>query len=290
MIKQGTERLNSPTVWLPDKLDAAWELKQQLGSESCYIAGGTLLQTQWQKSVECPRHLISLEKIKEMTGYEKTNVNGEAGIRIGALTTLAACKEEPSLFSNIPLLQEAVKQVAAPAVRNRATVGGNLMGKFGDLIPALMALDAYLSFYDGDHLKLKRLLAWSGEINRSILTAIFIPENQYLDQKSFFYKKLGFREAFTPSIVTISGCCQLNSQKEVLITRLAAGGSTTPYQRLSGCEKLLEGFTLSNQLLEDLFHAIREEFTTADDAFTSADYKKTIAANMIVSKIAGLAG
>ncbi|MEH7546401.1 MULTISPECIES: FAD binding domain-containing protein [Bacillaceae] len=290
MSKQGATMLNSPAVWLPDNLAAAWQLKKQLGEVASFIAGGTLMQTQWQKGTDCPRHLISLEQIKELQGCERANFNGEAGIRIGALTTLAACKEHPSLLKNIPLLAEAIRNVAALAVRNRGTIGGNIAGGFGDIIPALLALDATLSFYDEGKTKLKRLSDCLGKSNAAILTAIYVPDNKEFERKSYFYKKLGYREAFTPSIVTISGCCHLNEQKEVEYIRLAAGGGTTPPQRLAGVERLVEGSKLSNELLKNLFQKIKDEFNAATDAFTTADYKKTVAANMIVSKIAGFAG
>jgi len=293
MIRQGTAMLNSPAVWLPDDLAEAWKLKQQFAGESCFIAGGTLMQTQWQKGVYCPPHLISLEKIKEMQVCDNAKFSGEAGIRIGALTTLAACKEHPSLFNEFPLLEEAVRNVAAPAIRNRATIGGNIAGRFGDLIPALLALDAAISLYDGRKDRLTPLSDWirgGAASDDFILTAIYVPDNLRIEKKSFFYKKLGFREAFTPSIVTISGCCQLGEQNEVEYIRLAAGGGTTPYQRLTECERLAAGLTLSNDLLKTLFQEINEEFKAATDVFTTSAYKKTVAANMMVSKIASFAG
>lgn len=290
MIRQGATMLNSLAVWFPDNVVSAWQLKQQLGSDACIIAGGTLLQTQWQKGMEYPGHLISLEQMKEMQGCENVIFNGEAGIRIGALTTLAACKDHPSLIKKIPLLDEAVKNVAAPAIRNRATIGGNIAGGFGDLIPALFALDASVSFYNGSDVQSETLSTCRYSSNDLILTTIFVPDRLELDRKSFFYKKHGFREAFTPSIVTISGCCQLNEQKEAVYVRLAAGGGTTQPQRLYECEELLQGSTLTNELLTNLFQAIKAEFHADTDAFTTEDYKKTVVANMIVSKIASLAG
>jgi xanthine dehydrogenase small subunit len=58
MIRQGATMVNSPTVWLPDELEEAWQLKKQLGSEACYIAGGTLIQIDWGKGLAYPTHLI----------------------------------------------------------------------------------------------------------------------------------------------------------------------------------------------------------------------------------------
>jgi xanthine dehydrogenase small subunit len=292
MSRQGTAMLTSPAVCLPDNLATAWQVKQELGPEASFIAGGTLMQPQWQKGVDCPRYLISLEQIDEMQGCEKTIFNGEAGIRMGALTTLAACKDYLAYFNQFPLLEEAVRNVAAPAIRNRATIGGNIAGRFGDLIPALLVLDATLSLYDGSENLHKPFSDWISEGSTTdgfIIAAIYVPHKK-IDTKSFFFKKVGYREAFTPSIVTISGCCQFNSQNVIEYIRLAAGGGTTPYQRLTGCERLVEGLTLSNDLLQTLYQGIKEEFNTTTDTFTTAAYKKTVAANMIVSKIASFAG
>lgn len=293
MIRQGAAIKNSPAVWMPVELKSAWQLKQQFGTEACFIAGGTLLQTHWEKGFECPPHLISLEGIKELQGWGEEMVNGETVIRLGALTTLACCRNHPKLLEEVPLLVEAVRNIAAPAIRNKATIGGNIANGFGDTIPALLVMEATLSLFDGKEFHHKTLgdyLVAGNSLSDSILVCAYLPDKIRNRNEGYFYKKLGLREAFSPSIVTISGCCQFNEKREVESIRLAVGGGSTPFQRLVECEQLLKGSPLSNHQLKKAIQVIKEEFIASTDALFSADYKKTAAANMIVSEIARLVG
>lgn len=293
MIRQGATMLYSPAVWMPEELEDAWQLKQQFGSEACYIAGGTQMQTHWQKGLDYPAHLISLEGIKEMLGWGKEQVKGETVTRLGSLTTLDFCQHHPELLKDVPLLVEAVGNIAAPAIRNKATIGGNIANGYGDLIPAFLAMDTILSLYDEKEFLLTSLWDYLKEgksFANTILNCVYLPGKIEGSKDSYFYKKIGHREAFSPSVVTISGCCQLNEKSEVEHIRLAAGGSTTPPQRLVGSEQLLKGSTLSNEQLKKAVQAIKKEFLTSSDAFSSADYKRAVAANMIVSEIVRFAG
>jgi xanthine dehydrogenase small subunit len=293
VIKQGAAIKNSPAVWMPVELKSAWQLKQQFGEDACFIAGGTLLQTYWQKGLDCPPHLISLEGIKELQGWGKEIVNKETVTRLGALTTLEYCRNHPKLLEEVPLLVEAVRNIAAPAIRNKATIGGNIANGMGDTIPALLVIGTILSLFDGNQFHYKTLWEYILERNSlsdSILICAYFPDKTLNNKKNCFYKKIGLREAFSPSIVTISGCCQLNSKREVEYIRLAVGGGSIPSQRLVECEQLLKGITLSDNQLKKAVQVIKEELISSADAFFSKDYKKTVAANMIVSEIVRLVG
>src|SRR5689334_23270515 len=51
---------------------------------------------------------------------------GGAGLRIGALVTHARLESAPEVAKHVPLLAEAARHVAHPAIRNRGTLGGSL--------------------------------------------------------------------------------------------------------------------------------------------------------------------
>jgi xanthine dehydrogenase YagS FAD-binding subunit len=51
---------------------------------------------------------------------------GARGVRIGALTKLVDLVQSPVIKEQYPLLAQAARSVAAPNIRNMATVGGNL--------------------------------------------------------------------------------------------------------------------------------------------------------------------
>ncbi len=66
------------------------------------------------------------------------------GLRIGALTSLGMLERDRAMKEMLPLLAAAVRSTAGPAVRNLGTLGGNIAGRTGCLLPALLALDARL--------------------------------------------------------------------------------------------------------------------------------------------------
>jgi len=289
MVSQGTAKMESSIVWIPEELEIALNLKQQFGADAEFVAGGTLLQTNWEKDQPIPLYLISLERITALQGFKKETSEGGPMIQIGALTTLAEIIQNPFFLSNLPLLAEAAKSIAAPAVRNRGTIGGNIAGGTGDTIPAFLVMDAHISFVNGTEIQQKPLEDCLKEgilQDGSILVSIDLFETG--GQK--FFKKVGRREAFTPSVVTIAGSCRVNSNKEMEAIRLAVGGGSNQPCRLEACEKLLHGNILSKELLEKLFLSIMEEFAASSDDFYTADYKKTIAANVIVYEMARFAG
>ena len=293
MIRKGATMLHSPAVWMPEELAEAWKLIQHLELKSQLIAGGTFLQTYWQKGLAFPTHLISLERVKELQGWGKELVNGERFTRIGALTKLTDFRKIAMLKKEVSLLDKACRSIAAPAIRNQATIGGNIATGLGDTIPALLALDAQLSVFDGEGYHLHSVSDYIKNLDSlsySILVSIYLPDKTTARKTNYFYQKLGLREAFSPSVVTIAGCCTLDEQLRVEHIRLAVGGGSAIAQRLRRSEQLLSGSSLSNQLLTGVVQAIKGEFNPRTDIFSSAEYKRTVAANLLVSELVRLTG
>lgn len=284
MIRQGTTSLIDTEVWMPTSLEEAWDLKEKFGETASFIAGGTLMQTHFAKGLDCPLHLISLDQVNEVKGWGKELINGQSYTRLGSGITLDVCRQNKKFFH--PLLMDAARNIAAPAVRNKATIGGNIANGFGDMIPALLVMDAELSVYDGNLVHLQPLYDYIKNNSQSLIISVQVPDDQ---PKRFFYKKLCHREAFTPSIVTVAGTFHLNEKREISAVRLAVSGSTTQPQRLYESEQLLEGSSLTNEQLQKVFQTIEEEFTPSTDVYSTATYKKSVAANWMFSEIARLA-
>jgi CO/xanthine dehydrogenase FAD-binding subunit len=146
-----------PSVWEPDSAEAAWRLLQTLGSNSRLVAGGTWLRTQWESGISAmPHHLISIASISEMTSIQKL----DNWISIGAGATLQDCKKHVILQAEFPHLIEAIRCIAAPSIRNMATLGGNILTAVGDSIPALLVIGAELCWFDGENRSTESLAGW----------------------------------------------------------------------------------------------------------------------------------
>jgi xanthine dehydrogenase YagS FAD-binding subunit len=71
-----------------------------------------------------PSAIISLSAIP---GLDEITEEKDGSLRIGPMATLAAAAETPLVQQRHPALAEALRGSASPQIRNRATLGGNLL-------------------------------------------------------------------------------------------------------------------------------------------------------------------
>lgn len=98
------------------------------------LAGGTNLVDLLRIGVEQPATVVNIEALP-LTAIEDMP---DGGLRLGALVRLSDAAEHPALREGFPMLRQALLATASPQIRNRATLGGNLLqrtrcGYFRDL-------------------------------------------------------------------------------------------------------------------------------------------------------------
>ncbi|MBL8966327.1 MAG: FAD binding domain-containing protein [Spirochaetaceae bacterium] len=137
-------------IHAPSSLAEVLEQRRRLPEAAFYAGGTELLREQAGRFLRLPPEIISLGAVPELRQVALT----ERFVEIGAAVTLAEILE---LRENaVPeLLAVALRGVATPAIRNLATLGGNLAtrSRFMDSWPALACLDALAEFRDasGSH-------------------------------------------------------------------------------------------------------------------------------------------
>jgi xanthine dehydrogenase YagS FAD-binding subunit len=87
------------------------------------LAGGTDLLPLHKVGLVEPRRVLDIKTSGLPTGIEQA----DGGWRIGALATLAGVEDHEGLRADVAMVGEAVSQAATRQLRNRATVGGNLL-------------------------------------------------------------------------------------------------------------------------------------------------------------------
>jgi xanthine dehydrogenase YagS FAD-binding subunit len=87
-----------------------------------FIAGGTNLLDLMKLQIETPAHLVDVSRLP----YTKIEQN-EAGLRIGALVRNSALAADRRVREVYPVLSEALLAGASGQLRNKATIGGNLL-------------------------------------------------------------------------------------------------------------------------------------------------------------------
>lgn len=299
MAMEMTKAPKYPEVWQPAAAEEAWLLKRRWGEGACYVSGGTLLRTQWENGVKPPPlHIISLESVQELQGVHLA----EGHISVGAVVTLNECRSNEALQRYGGLLVEAIEQIAAPSIRYLATIGGNISSLVGDSIPALMAMDAKLLIVRGPARHTVSIRDWVQGAAGSrepddIIGRVLIPAtlsakpltelevHTQHDEWFQFYEKVGRREAFTPSLVTVAGVGRLSEDGVMQEIRLSAGGGAALPDRLPEAEKALSGSRLSETMLSLIHQTIKCQYRAAEDLFAGSEYRKEASANLITSRL-----
>ena len=107
----------------PESLSDALELLESSKVETRLVAGGTDLWPNMKRRHQSAEVVVSLQRVAELSGVRQ-EVDG--GLRIGAMTTLAEVAANSEVRSAYPALSRAVASISSPAIRNMATLGGNL--------------------------------------------------------------------------------------------------------------------------------------------------------------------
>ncbi len=87
-------------------------------------AGGVDMLDLMKEDLVNPRRLVDISRLAELQGISR---EGDGGLRIGALTTLAQIAAHSGLRQSHAALAQAAAMAASPQIRNRATLGGNLL-------------------------------------------------------------------------------------------------------------------------------------------------------------------
>lgn len=256
------------TFSAPETVDGVLDVLSQYGSDALVLAGGTMVMPLLNEALTSPRVVVSLQRV----GLNKINVNGQT--EIGATTTLSRVSE----LDAAPLLAAAAHQIGSWAIRNMATLGGNLFAPppSGDAGVALLALDAQVvaaskngerkialdTFYNG--------LFQTALHPNELLTRIILPRTR----GKTAWRKYGRREANSPSVVAVAARIVTDPEGVITEARIALGGANDFPMRAKSAEAALVGRGLNAESIADAASAAMSDANPFSDALASDWYRK----------------
>jgi CO/xanthine dehydrogenase FAD-binding subunit len=124
----------------PQKIEEALEILSRYGKEIKVIAGGTDLLIQYYDRLYEVNSWLDLKNIKEL---KKIRISKNQ-MEIGAMVSHAQLEKSEDIKKYFPILSKAAADIGSPQIRNRGTIGGNIVNASpaGDLLAPLMAHDA----------------------------------------------------------------------------------------------------------------------------------------------------
>lgn len=272
--------------FIPETLEEALRIRKETGAT--ILAGGSdLMVSNSMGAGITPAFrgdVMIITGLKELKGITETADT----VEIGALTTSAEIAGSPIAPE---LLKDAASRMGAIALRNSATIGGNIANASpkGDMPQPLILMDAevVLKSLDGE----RRVLVDDFIIahkktelrDDEIITGIVIPKPQFTH---IFYRKIGMRRANAISKLTLSAAAMVRDG--VLADFRASSGAAGPkVARSRKAEEILIG-----RKLEEL-STCKEEFLDAWNGVISPhampEYRRNTTRRMLAFFIDALA-
>jgi carbon-monoxide dehydrogenase medium subunit len=114
----------APFEWhAPGTIEAALALKAAHGDAARFLAGGQSLVPAMNFRVAQPAVLVDLNRIAAL---DALRFEPDGTLVVGAMCRYRRIERDAEVARRLPLLAEALAEVAHPQIRSRGTLGGNL--------------------------------------------------------------------------------------------------------------------------------------------------------------------
>ncbi|MDF1616066.1 FAD binding domain-containing protein [Petrocella sp. FN5] len=252
------------------------------------IAGGTDLMVRKRAWSDLPtgfdQDVLFVGQLEELNYIDRQGTN----IHIGAGVTLEDIMDH---FHTPTLLSDAIKIMASPAIRHRATLAGNVVNASpaGDTLPVLYVLDSVvvLESLDGiRHVPIDSFIKGPGKtiINHNEMIKEIILSGHKFNHS--VYRKVGGRKA--DAISKLSVCMIMDIKKGIIQNFRAAFGAVGPtVVRDLAIESKLIGKSLAwlDENVEEIGKYYESIIKPIDDQRSSATYRKACTINLLTDFI-----
>ena len=260
------------------------EAAAALGSDRSarFIAGGTLVMRALNEGD------ISISTIVRSTDRSFIEIRpAGARVTLGGGVTMGQILADRELA----FLHPVARAVGGPAVRNMATVGGNLFAPapYGDFTAALLALDATVAMqggYSGRETPLEEFLSARDRAGGNGLVASVTFNRPAPD--AFRFRKVARVKPKGISVLSIAALLPMNGGR-VTGARIAYGAMAPTPIRAKSVERALEGRSLDENGIAGAITVAAEGTSPATDAIASAWYRREVVAVHLKRVLLGLA-
>ncbi len=246
----------------PDTLEEVRDILADMTEKSVILAGGTDLMIYIRdKKPDIDRYL-SLCRLSEL---KKIKVDQDE-LKIGAMVTHNQAAEDLLIRKYFTALSVACGKVGSCQVRNKGTLGGNIMNASpaADTVPCICLFHGELEFMGKEGFYRKSIFQFLKEDRRDrekhqeILTAIYLPLEKDKNIESWFVK-LGEREEVAISQISICACWENTKEGKKNITGYLGAVDRIPVP----CREMenLEGEKISEIQGEKLAETLSRQIT-----------------------------
>jgi CO/xanthine dehydrogenase FAD-binding subunit len=267
--------------FIPSSLEEALNILNKEKVE--IIAGGTDLMVQrrkWANTAPAFKQTMNIINIPELSYIKAVNNK----LHIGATTSLT----EIANHDNTPeLMKKAIYDIASPALRNIATIAGNIgnASPAGDTLPILYVLNAKIVLVSPQAtrtLPIEEVILGPRKTvikDNELIKEIILPIHTFT---STSFVKVGGRKADAISKVSFTGAVTIEDNI-VLDIRIAFGAVGPVIVRSTKIENSIIEMNVEQikDSLDHIVEAYSDLITPIDDQRSNKEYRKTVAKNLL---------
>lgn len=271
----------------PNDVAAVCNQMDRFGGKARLLAGGTDLMVAINLRRLSPENLIYLGQC----GLDQIEEVNESVV-IGATATLKSIIQSEVVMRKAPLLVEACQSIASPAIRNAATIGGNVCNASpaADGAIAMLALDtsvAIASTRGERSVALKDFFTGPGKTvlkPDECVKAFIIPAAAA--NSKYGWGKIGQRKADIIGIVCVAVNMTVDGDKCQNV-RIALGAVAPTPILATKAAAVIEGKVLDDQLIAQAAQTAADEISPIDDIRASAWYRKQMTIELVSRNLSG---
>ena len=263
----------------PENMQSALSLLSSLKANAKIIAGGTDILVNMKKGLVSPKYLVSLANLKDLFVMEQR----KKGIVIGSHVIVSELAESGFLWKSFPVIAKAASVLGSPLIRNRATIGGNIVTArpAADLPPAIMAVGAKVELKSKKgkrEVNIDEFFLGPGKTvirPDEILTRIIV--NELPPFTGSDYIKLGHRKALEIAIVAVASRITLNKPQGVIKNARIILSAVAPQAiHAVSAERILMNEKPTEKLIERAATLAMQDCRPITDLRGGAEYRKEI--------------
>jgi CO/xanthine dehydrogenase FAD-binding subunit len=272
----------------PQKIEEALEILSRYGEEIKVIAGGTDLLVQYYDRLYEISYWLDLKNIKEL---KEIKIHQDQ-MEIGAMVTHTQLEKSGEIKKYFPVLGKAASDIGSPRIRNRGTIGGNIVNASpaGDLLAPLMAYKAKFKLLSAQ----KEALISAEEFfigpkktilePAQLLTQIILPLPPERTYGSWI--KIGKRKALIIATITLTLIMEMAEDNETVKDVRVCLGSVAPTPiEIKEIRKKMVGKKFSQLDFNQLGQIVEDKISPIDDIRGTKEYRKDVAKNIMINAL-----
>jgi carbon-monoxide dehydrogenase medium subunit len=271
----------------PRDLDEALAALAEHADDAAILAGGQSLLPLMNLRLAQPEVVVDINRIPGLDGIEV----GRDEIRIGALARASAVERHGELRSVLPVMAEALRQVAHPQIRNRTTIGGSVAhaDPAAELPALLAALDGTITVRSTQR---ERTVGWEEFFLGPLTTArepqemvisVGIPVRPRLHATLLeVARRLG-------DFALVGACVALSVDDGVVDgARVVLFGVAGVPVRVREAEEVLAGRPVDDRALADVRRTVAGALDPIEDVHASAEYRRHVGGAVVARAVHSL--